>query len=85
MPDVNPPQSSRQPDTETPAPSKADATLLQVIGAVFWSFLGVRKGTAMSRDMSNIKPVHVILVGVMLAAILVFCLIGVVRLILHAA
>jgi hypothetical protein len=68
-----------------PPPESRPASFLQLVGAVFWSFLGVRKGTAMSRDMSNIKPQHVIVVGVMLAAVLVFCLIGVVRLILRAA
>jgi uncharacterized membrane protein YoaK (UPF0700 family) len=76
---------SAPPPAEIPPTEAKAAGFFQLVGAVFWSFLGVRKGTAMSRDMSNIKPVHVILVGVMLAAILVFCLIGVVRLILHAA
>lgn len=85
MPDVNPPPSSRQPDTGTPAPSKADASLLQVIGAVFWSFLGVRKGNAMRRDLVTIKPHQVIIVGVVIAALFVATLLLIVRLIISGA
>ncbi len=65
---------------ETPART---ASLLQVVGAVFWSFFGIRKGDAMSRDMGTIKPLHVIVVGVALAAVLVFCLLALVRFILR--
>jgi hypothetical protein len=69
-----------------PAPPESppkSASLLQVVGAVFWSFFGIRKGDAMSRDMGNIKPLHVIVVGVVLAAVLVFCLLALVRFILR--
>ena len=69
------------PADSTPENKRKEASFLQVLGAVFWSFFGVRKGAAMSRDMGTIKPLHVIVVGVLLAAILVFVLIGIVRLI----
>ena len=69
---------------ETPPAEPRNATFLQVVGAVFWSFFGVRKGSAMSRDTVTIKPLHVIIVGVVLAAVLVFALIGLVRLITRA-
>ncbi len=85
MPDVNPSPSSRQPDTETPAPSRADASLLQVIGAVFWSFLGVRKGNAMQRDLVTIKPHQVIIVGIVIAALFVATLLVIVRLVISGA
>lgn len=64
---------------EPPLQPEKNASFLQVVGAVFWSFFGVRKGTAMSRDMGTIKPLHVIIVGVVLAAIFVVTLITLVR------
>jgi len=77
------PLPESQEHRETVAPGKR-ATLLQVTGAVFWSFLDVRKGTAMTRDAVSIKPVHVIVAGVVLAAILVLVLVLLVRLITAA-
>jgi len=47
------------------------AGFLQVLGAVFWSFFGIRKRSAGERDMVTIKPVHVIVAGVLGAAFLV--------------
>jgi len=42
-----------------------------VMGAVFWSFFGVRKRASGERDAVTIKPVHVILAGLLGAAVLV--------------
>ncbi len=61
------------------------ASLVQVAGAVFWSFFGVRKGNAMRKDAVTIRPHQVILVGVALAAVFVATLLLVVRLILKSA
>lgn len=47
------------------------AGFLQVMGAVFASFFGVRKRASGERDVGSIKPVHVIVAGVLGAAILV--------------
>jgi hypothetical protein len=55
--------------------------LRELIGAVFWSFFGVRKGEAMRRDAVTVKPHQVIIVGIVFAAILVFTLIALVRII----
>jgi hypothetical protein len=57
------------------------ASFLQVLGAVFSSFFGVRKRSAGERDMVSIKPVHVIVAGVLGAAILVATLVMLVSLI----
>ena len=48
------------------------ATLLQVVKAVLSAFIGIRKGAAHDRDIATIKPVQVIVVGVIAAAVLVF-------------
>ena len=71
------------PDKIPPPPR--DATFLEVIAAVVSSFLGIRKGKAMRRDAVALKPQHVILVGVALAAIFVVSLILIVRLIIKTA
>jgi hypothetical protein len=52
-------------------PEPRPAGFLQVLGAVFWSFFGVRKKAAGERDMVTIRPVHVIVAGVLGAAVLV--------------
>jgi hypothetical protein len=55
------------------------------MGAVFWSFFGVRKRASGERDSVTIKPVHVILAGLLGAAILVFGVLLLVRVIMRAA
>ena len=77
--------------TDAPPPPKpepgppAQASLREVVFAVFWSFFGVRKGNAMRRDAAVIRPYQVVIVGVVLAAVLVVSLLLLVRLILRAA
>jgi len=61
-PDVPPPDGGTGP---------RPARFLQVLGAVFSSFFGIRKKAAGERDMVSIKPLHVIVAGVLAAAVLV--------------
>ena len=71
------------PDPNPPPPP---AGFLQTVGAVAWSFFGVRKGRDMRRDAVSINPVHVIVIGVVMAAVLVVSLLLLVRFIIgHAA
>jgi hypothetical protein len=74
-------------DPQAPPPQNATAPrpagFLQVLGAVFWSFLGIRKRAAGERDMVTIKPLHVILAGVLLAAVLVATVLALVTVITH--
>jgi hypothetical protein len=56
-----------------------------VIGAVFWSFFGVRKGKAMQRDAVTIRPHQVVIVGVLAGAAFVLTLLLLVRLIITVA
>lgn len=72
-----PPSRRENPPTAAPPP----ASLPQIISAVLWSFLGVRKGKAMQRDVVTIKPHQVIIVGIVLAAVVVATLVILVRLI----
>ncbi len=81
MPDPGP-----RPDLEPPAPPVGRrASLLEVVGAVFGSFLGIRRGKAMRRDEVAIRPGQVIIVGIILAALLVIALLFLVRFIIRAA
>ena len=68
--DPEPPASKTEPKS---------ASLRQVAGAVFWSFFGVRKGEHMERDEVTIKPLQVIVAGVIGAVIFVLCLVMLVR------
>lgn len=70
------PQPSDSPQQTPPAPP--NATLLQVAGAVFWSFFGVRKNRDMQRDAATIKPLHVLIVGVVAGLAFVLLLIALV-------
>lgn len=76
MPDSVPP-SSPQP------PPAAHRKVAQIVGAVFWSFFGIRRKAAGERDMVTIKPLHVIIAGLLGAAIFVFVLIVLVSIITH--
>jgi len=73
------------PTPERQAGNPQHASLLQVAGVVLWSFLGIRKGRAMQRDAVIVKPVQVIVVGVLVAALLVLGLLLLVRYIIAHA
>jgi hypothetical protein len=44
--------------------SQRRGSFRQTVGAVLWSFFGVRKGRAHDQDMAKLNPVHVVVVGV---------------------
>jgi hypothetical protein len=52
---------------------------LDVAKAVFWSFLGIRKRAAHEKDFVTLKPVQVIVAGIIGAVIFVLCLVMFVR------
>ena len=54
-----------RPERRRPASFKR--TLL----AVLWSFFGVRKSRDLERDVSELNPLHVVIVGVIVAALFV--------------
>jgi hypothetical protein len=70
--------------TEREEPPKP-ATLLQIAGAVFWSFFGVRKGRNMLQDEASIKPLHVVIVGLVAGLFFVLALIAIVTVITRTA
>ena len=63
---------------EPEAPARAAArrgSLGGTIRAVAWSFFGVRKASDYERDVSELNPVHVIIAGVVGAALFVLALV----------
>ena len=55
------------------------ASFLQTAKAVAWSFFGVRKRASYEQDVQQLNPVHVIIAGLIAAAIFVAALITLVR------
>jgi len=54
-------------------------SFLATLRAVAWSFFGVRKGSDYDKDVSQLNPLHVIVAGVIAAALFVIGLILLVR------
>jgi hypothetical protein len=76
-----------QPGSVPPPVSAPDAPpragFFRVLAAVFASFLGIRKKAAGERDATSIKPLHVIVAGLLGAAILAAAVLTLVRVITH--
>lgn len=53
--------------------------------AVFWSFFGVRKRRDYESDAARLNPVHVIIAGIIGAAIFVAVLVLIVRMVVTSA
>ena len=56
----------------------AGASPLQVAKAVFWSFLGIRRRAEYEKDAVQLKPVQVIVAGLIGAIIFVLSLVALV-------
>jgi hypothetical protein len=73
------------PDHAPPSPDQREAPppagFLRVMSAVFFSFLGIRRKASGEHDMVTIKPVHVIVAGLIGAALFVAVLIVLVTMI----
>ena len=55
--------------------------LLRSFKVVAWSFIGIRKQSEFNTDVNSVKPIHVIVVGVLLALLFVLGLITVINLV----
>ena len=64
---------------DVPPGGRKRAGPLQVARAVFWSFFGVRKSKDHDQDAVTLSPLQVVVAGIIGAALLVFCLIMLVR------
>ncbi len=51
------------------------------VKAVLWSFFGVRKNSCYEQDTQTLNPVHVIIAGIITAALFVLALLTVVKMV----
>ena len=65
----------RPPDS----PLQRKASLGQTVRAVAWSFFGIRRSADYERDVQRLNPVHVIIAGVIGAAVFIGVLVLVVN------
>jgi Protein of unknown function (DUF2970) len=54
-------------------------SFLGTLKAVAWSFFGVRKSSDNEKDLQQLNPVHVIIAGILAAALFVLALVMFVR------
>lgn len=59
------------------------ASFLRTMRAVMWSFFGVRKASEYERDAEQLNPVHVIIAGILGAALFVVILLLIVKLVVR--
>jgi Protein of unknown function (DUF2970) len=54
-------------------------SIARTFKAVAWSFFGVRKGSEYEKDVAQLNPLHVIVAGVVAAAVFVAVLVVLVK------
>ncbi len=59
-------------------------SFLQTMRAVAWSFFGIRKGSEYEKDVGQLNPVHVIIAGLLGAALFVLALVTLVSWVLSS-
>jgi hypothetical protein len=59
-------------------------SFLQTMRAVAWSFFGVRKSSGYEKDLAELNPVHVVIGGVLAAAMFIAVLLGLVNWVLSS-
>jgi len=56
-------------------PARRNLNFFQTLRAVAWGFLGVRKEKSYKEDLAGLNPVHIIVAGLLAAAVFVIGLI----------
>jgi hypothetical protein len=54
-------------------------SFLRTMQAVAWSFFGVRRGSDLEKDVSQLNPLHLVIAGVLAALIFIGVLVAVVH------
>ena len=58
---------------------KKPASFLMTMRAVLWSFFGVRKNSDHEQDIAKLNPIHIVLAGLLAAAIFIATLLLIVQ------
>jgi len=61
--------------------SRRQISFVATVKAVMWSFFGVRKKSAYEEDTQKLNPVHVIIAGIIAAALFVMTLLMLVKMV----
>ncbi len=64
----------KRPGSELKQAVQRKGSWLQTMRAVAWSFFGVRKSSDHEQDVSQLNPVHVVIAGVIGAALFITAL-----------
>jgi hypothetical protein len=59
--------------------ARRKSSFLHAMKAVAWSFFGIRKNSEYEKDVSRLNPVHVIVAGLLAAALFVVVLVLLVK------
>ena len=65
-------------DRQTPA-IRRKASFGHTARAVFWSFFGVRKRAHYEADAAQLNPIHVVIMGVIGAALFIVILVSIIK------
>ncbi|MFZ2986966.1 DUF2970 domain-containing protein [Ideonella sp.] len=71
-------------DPARPNAAARKGSFLGTMKAVAWSFFGVRRGADYERDVSQLNPVHVVIAGLIGAAVFVMSLVLLVQWVLSS-
>jgi hypothetical protein len=71
--------NDERPGADLKAAVQRKGSFLQTLKAVAWSFFGVRKSAEYEKDVSQLNPVHVVIAGLLGAAVFVGALVVLVR------
>lgn len=66
-------------DTRLSHAVRRKASLWRTLQAVAWSFFGVRKSRDLQRDLAELNPLHLVVAGLLAAAVFVVALIALVK------
>jgi len=66
-------------ESELKLATRRKGSFVQTMGAVAWSFFGVRKSSDLERDVSQLNPVHVVIAGVLGAVVFIAVLVSLVN------
>jgi len=67
------------PTPPTSPVTQRKGSFVQTVGAVAWSFFGVRRSADYARDVEKLNPVHVVIAGVAGAAVFIVAIVLLVR------
>ena len=59
--------------------TRRKASFAQTLGAVFWSFFGVRRASDYELDLGRLNPVHLVIAGLLGAVLFIVALVALVN------